>query len=356
MVASQTRERILAVAEQQGFQPNRAARALTTGRTGIFGLIMPTLTNPFFAPLVLSAQEAAARAGTLVLVATSENSAGREQEIVDRLADQVDGFIMVAPLSGDRTLRRLARAHPLILVDRAVGKMPAVLAGTADVLGEAADHLISLGHRQLAYIGGPPHSWADGQRRQVLRDRAAAAGASLTVLGPLMPAFDAGITAAGQLPPDVTGVIAYNSSLTLGLVHALVASGVRVPEDISLVSGDDLAAFSAMTPGITAVEVPFAEAGSSAVDGLRNILAGAAAKQPVIVPGRLILRASTRVPNPAKTPLHRPGDCGQCSTTHTLFRVVRHPPCVWRFPRCRITGRLSSLEFVVMAGKDFPCE
>jgi LacI family transcriptional regulator len=300
MVASETRERILAIAAEQGFQPNPAARALTTGRTGIIGLIMPTLTNPFFAPLVLSAQEAAARAGTLVLVATSEYSVGREQDIVDRIAGQVDGFIMVAPMSGDHALRRLARAHPLILVDRTVGKMPAVLTGTAASLGEAAGHLISLGHQRIAYIGGPPQSWADGQRRQVLRDRAEAAGVSLTLLGPAMPAFDAGITAAGQLPPDVTAVIAYNSSLTLGLLHALVASGVRVPEDISLVSGDDLAAFGAMTPGITAVEVPFAEVGDSAVDGLRNVLAGAGTQQPIIVPGRLILRTSTRGPNPER--------------------------------------------------------
>ena len=186
MVASETRERILAIAAEQGFQPNPAARALTTGRTGIIGLIMPTLTNPFFAPLVLSAQEAAARAGTLVLVATSEYSVGREQDIVDRIAGQVDGFIMVAPMSGDHALRRLARAHPLILVDRTVGKMPAVLTGTAASLGEAAGHLISLGHQRIAYIGGPPQSWADGQRRQVLRDRAEAAGVSLTLLGPVM--------------------------------------------------------------------------------------------------------------------------------------------------------------------------
>lgn len=296
MVASQTRERILAIAKQQGFKPNRAARALTTGRTGTIGLIMPTLTNPFFAPLVLSAQEAAARAGMLVLVATSENSAHREQDIVRRLAGQVDGVIMVAPMSGDSALRRFARTHPLILVDRAVGKMPAILTGTATALGEAADHLISLGHRRLAYIAGPPHSWADGQRRQVLRERADAAGASLTILGPLMPAFDAGITAAGQIPPDVTAVIAYNSSLTLGLLYALGTSGVRVPDDISLVSGDDLAAFAAMTPGITAVEIPFAEVGASAVDGLRDILAGAGSQRPVHVPGCLIVRASVRGP------------------------------------------------------------
>lgn len=294
LVADQTRERILTIAADQGFHPNRAARALTTGRTGIIGLIMPTLANPFFAPLVLNAQEAAARAGTLVLVATSEYSADREQEIVGRLAGQVDGFIMVAPTSGDQALRGLGRDHPLMLVDRVVGQMPAVLAGATTGIAEAFDHLSGLEHRRLAYIGGPPDSWADRQRRRVLSERAAAAGVSLVVVGPLLPAFDAGLVAAAQLPPDVTAVIAYNSSLALGLLHALLAAGVRVPEDISLVSGDDLAAFGAMTPAITAVEVPFAEAGTSAVTAL---LSGPTSQHPLVVPSRLIVRSSTREPS-----------------------------------------------------------
>ena len=312
LVADQTRERILSVAADQGFHPNRAARALTTGHTGIIGLIMPTLANPFFAPLVLNAQEAAAKAGTLVLVATSEYSADREQQIVGRLADQVDGFIMVAPMSGDQALHRLAKAHPLVLVDRVAGKMPAVLAGATTGIAAAFDHLIGLGHRRLAYIGGPPHSWADRQRRRVLSERAAAAGVSLVAVGPLLPAFDAGLRAAAQLPPDVTAVIAYNSSLTLGLLHALLGAGVRVPDDISLVSGDDLAAFGAMTPAITAVEVPFAEAGTSAITAL---LGGRADQRPLLVPSRLIIRASTREPGNLPFPSTR--------VVNALIRVKR---------------------------------
>lgn len=293
LVADETRERILAVAARSGFHPNRAARALTTGHTGMVGLVMPTLANPFFAPLVLNVQEAAARESTLVLVATSEYSASREQEIVGRLADQVDGFIMVAPMSGDQALRGLARAHPLVLVDRVVGRMPAVLAGATTGVADAFDHLSALGHQRLAYIGGPPHSWADRRRQRVLAERATASGVSLVTVGPLPPAFDAGLVAAGRVPADVTGIIAYNSSLALGLLHALLVKGVRVPEDISLVSGDDLAAFGEMTPAITAVEVPFAEAGTQAVTAL---LGGPGPRRPLVVASRLIVRSSTASP------------------------------------------------------------
>ncbi|MFE6159308.1 LacI family DNA-binding transcriptional regulator, partial [Streptomyces sp. NPDC056486] len=91
LVAESTRLRVREAADRLGFHPNAAARALTTGRTGLIGLIVPTLSNPFFAPLVMGAQQAAEETESHLLIAVSEYDAQREAALADRLSEQADG-------------------------------------------------------------------------------------------------------------------------------------------------------------------------------------------------------------------------------------------------------------------------
>ncbi|WP_256861046.1 LacI family DNA-binding transcriptional regulator [Streptomyces tsukubensis] len=274
MVAAPTLERVRSAAERLDFQPNRAARALTTGRTGMIGLIVPTLANPFFAPLVLGAQRAAEETDSLLLLTVSEYDARREAALADRIADQVDGLVMVAPVGTDRALRERARHRPLVLVDRKVGRLPSVVLDTAQGTSELVAHLLELGHREIAYVSGPPGSWADARRRDAMRAQTEAAGARLHVLGPLPPTFDAGIEAVGALPEGVTAAVAYNSYLALGLLHGLEAAGIKVPGEMSIAAADDLTTLAATTPSVTALGVPVEEAGRLAVVRLLEICAG----------------------------------------------------------------------------------
>ncbi|MFG2662135.1 LacI family DNA-binding transcriptional regulator, partial [Streptomyces sp. NPDC048425] len=172
LVAEPTRLRVLDAAQRLGFHPNAAARALTTGRTGLVGLVVPTLSNPFFAPLVMGAQQTAEKTDHHLLIAVSEYDPTREAELADRLAEQADGLIMVTPVGTDAALRERARRFPLVLVDRQVGRLPAVVADTATGLAQLMDHLLDQGHRDIAYVSGPAGSWADGQRSAILTERA----------------------------------------------------------------------------------------------------------------------------------------------------------------------------------------
>ncbi|MGW7519903.1 LacI family DNA-binding transcriptional regulator [Streptomyces sp. NPDC054796] len=297
MVATDTLERVRAAAERLGFQANRAARALTTGRTGMVGLIVPTLANPFFAPLVLGAQRAAEETDSHLLVAVSEYSAEREEALAARLSQQVDGLVMVAPVGEDAALREQARRRPLVLVDRRVGRLPAVVLDTASGTSELVGHLLELGHRTLGYVSGPPGSWADERRREAIARRTEEGGGRLRVLGPLPPTFDAGIAVAGELPGEVTAVIAYNSFLALGLLHGLTAAGVRVPGRVSLAAADGLTALGATTPGVTALDVPVEEAGALAVTRLLEVGAGVRRTVSTRLPTRLRVRESTAPPD-----------------------------------------------------------
>ncbi|WP_329565591.1 LacI family DNA-binding transcriptional regulator [Streptomyces sp. NBC_01361] len=296
LVAEPTRLRVLDAAQRLGFHPNAAARALTTGRTGLVGLVVPTLSNPFFAPLVMGAQQTAEKTDHHLLIAVSEYDPAREAELADRLAEQADGLIMVTPVGTDAALRERARRVPLVLVDRQVGRLPAVVADTATGLAQLMDHLLDQGHRDIAYVSGPAGSWADGQRSAILRERAEQAKARLHVLGPMPPTFDAGIEAARTLPRGATAVLAYNSYLTLGLLHGLAAAHRRVPEDVSLAAADDLSSLKSTTPAVTALDVPVEEVGALAVTRLIDLLAGHHVTVTSRLPSRPVLRASTAPP------------------------------------------------------------
>ncbi|MEU6661890.1 LacI family DNA-binding transcriptional regulator [Streptomyces sp. NPDC046821] len=296
LVAESTRLRVREAAERLGFHPNAAARALTTGRTGMVGLIVPTLSNPFFAPLVTGAQREAEESGHHLLIAVSEYDDAREAALADRLAEQADGLIMVTPVGTDSALRERSQRLPLVLVDRQVGRLPAVVADTATGLTQLLDHLLDLGHHDIAYISGPAGSWADQQRRAALAERAAQAAARLHVLGPLPPTFDAGIAAARDLPRTATAVLAYNSYLALGLLHGLLAVNRRVPEDISLAAADDLSSLRATTPPVTALDVPLDEVGALAFTRLIDLLAGRRLTVTSHLPSRPVIRASTAAP------------------------------------------------------------
>ncbi|MET9741656.1 LacI family DNA-binding transcriptional regulator [Streptomyces sp. NPDC006422] len=296
MVAESTRLRVREAADRLGFQPNAAARALTTGRTGLVGLIVPTLSNPFFAPLVIGAQQAAEDTESHLLIAVSEYDAAREDALADRLSEQADGLIMVTPVGSDAALRERFRRRPLVLVDRQVGRLPAVVADTAAGLAELLAHLLDLGHREIAYVSGPSGSWADEQRRAALTAQAAEAGARVRVLGPLPPTFDAGIEASRSLPGAATPGLAYNSYLALGLLHGLGAAGLRVPEDISLAAADDLSTLGATTPPVTALDVPLREVGTLAVTRLHEVVDGRRRTVTSRVPAAPVLRASTAPP------------------------------------------------------------
>ncbi|MFJ6696868.1 LacI family DNA-binding transcriptional regulator [Streptomyces sp. NPDC091272] len=297
MVAAATLERVRAAAGRLGFHPNPAARALTTGRTAMLGLIVPTLANPFFAPLVLGAQQAAEETDNHLLIAVSEYDADREAALADRISDQVDGLIMVAPVGTDAALRARAARRPLVLVDRRVGRLPAVVLDTAAGTADLLRHLLDLGHRDIAYVSGPAGSWADSHRRTAMHALTdATEGARLHVLGPLPPTFDSGITAAAAIPPRATAVVAYNSYLALGLLHGLKAAGLEVPRDMSLAAADDLSALASTTPAVTALDVPVAAAGAQAVTRLLEAREGIRRTVTSHLPTLLRPRASTTHP------------------------------------------------------------
>ncbi len=290
-----TRSRVLAAADALGYRPNRAARALVTGRTHNIGLIVADIANPFFPPLIKAAEGQARRRDHHVFVADTNEDPAVEQELVRALAKQVDGILLCSPRMSNANIERLRHEVPLAVVNRVIPDLPAVLMDVAHGARQALDHLSALGHHEIVYLSGPHGSWTSREIGTAVQAGAREHGLRLRVLGPHQPTETAGQGAAEQvLACGATAVLAYNDLMAVGLLEGLDALGVPVPEQVSVVGIDDIALSRFTRPRLTTVTMPAAAAGTAAVDLLLHGTSdGASAAAQVRLPTSLVVRQSS---------------------------------------------------------------
>ncbi|MGI5418894.1 LacI family DNA-binding transcriptional regulator [Actinomadura luteofluorescens] len=289
MVNAETRTRVLAVAEKLGYRPNRAARALTTGRTGNLGLIVADLANPFFPPLIKAAQAAARGQDYHLFVADTDENPVEEQDLVQAFSKQVDGIVLCSPRSSNKALERLAETIPFVLVNRRMRGVPTVVMDVAQGARAAMGHLAGLGHRRVALVAGPAGSWTSGEIRRAVGE---VPGLDTLVIGPNAPTEEGGAAVAERVAEaGVTGVLAYNDLVAIGLIEALEQRGVSVPGDVSVIGVDDSVTGRLHRPKLTTVAMPAADAGRMAVDLLIKSMSAA-----TVLETHLVVRESTAPP------------------------------------------------------------
>ena len=273
LVRHETGERVRRAADELGYSPNRAARGLITGRTSNLGRIVPDLANPFFPGVVKGMQARAREADYAVFVADTDEDPAAEAHLVRALAKQVDGVVLCSPRMSERDLRGVAAETPLVMLNRRVGRIPAISFENVDGMRQAVTHLTALGHRRIAYVAGPRTSWSNRERVRGLRAAASAAGAQLVEVGNVQPQFAGGLAAADLvLAADVTAVIAYNDVVALGLLSRFNARGIAVPARLSVIGFDDIAMSAMVHPPLTTVALPMEGIGRAGVDLLLRLL------------------------------------------------------------------------------------
>lgn len=267
VVNAATRAKVQAAAEQLGWAPNRAARGLITGRTGNIGLVVPDLANPFF-PSVVKGVQARARASDIaVFLADTDEDEAAEIDLVRALAKQVDGLILCSPRATVNALAEIAGNTHVVLVNRLVEGIPAVTFDNEDGMRQAVAHLVALGHRKIAWVGGPKASWSSAHRLFGLTAAVADLDAELVEVGFFAPTYDGGMAAADQaVASGATAVVTYNDLVAIGLLARLHARGISVPEDFSVVGIDDIAMSRMSRPALTTVRLPKQRSGEIAVE------------------------------------------------------------------------------------------
>ncbi|MFB7883560.1 LacI family DNA-binding transcriptional regulator [Microbacterium sp. NPDC056057] len=305
MVSERLVDRVRSAADQLGYVPLQAAQQLRAGRSGLLGMTVINIANPFFGDMVAGAEDAASAAGMRVLVGNSSDDVGKERdhlELFERV--QVEGAL-VSPFGPlEPWLQRLrGRGIPVVLVDAIddTGELPSV--SFDDVAGGrlAAEHLLSTGRRRLAFVGAREEVRQVRERLQGARLAVAAhPGATLEPIWTERTTSELGVAfgeqVAARSPADrPDGIVTSNDHLAIGLVHGLISRGVRVPDDVAVVGYDDIEFAAIAGVPLTSVRQPAREMGRTAAELLLARIGGTAGADlgNVVYRPELIVRAST---------------------------------------------------------------
>lgn len=290
MVNVDTLERVRRSVEALGYVPNGAARQLAGGRTSRIAVIVPDVANPYFGALVRSAQRRADDDADLVVLADTDQRPAREIAAVRSLAGDVDGVVLCGSVAAVAELRAAAEGTPLVSVNRRMRSVPSVVVDQSAILEISVAHLRELGHERIGFVRGPAAYWSTEARTRRALD------SGVTILGPVQPT-DAGGRAVldSVLDAGITGVIAFNDLVAVGLLGAAAARGLRVPDAFSVVGSDDVPLAAMVHPALTTVTGLADELGRAAVDLVRLHLDERTAHDVALTPS-LVVRATTGAP------------------------------------------------------------
>lgn len=298
-------ERVMAEVRRSNYTPSLLAKGLRTNRTDTIGLLIPNIENSFFANMAGVIIREARGCGYKVIVADTQEDAHNERNgLSSLLARSVDGIIAV-PCGDDAELFcNVQRSGvPLVMVDRYFADAADLSYVTTDNYRGAVmatEHLLEHGHRRIACIQGTPYSTPVRDRVRGFADalqRAGVAAEEGKVVGDEFSirngyAETQLLLASAHRP---TAILALSNMILLGVLKAVGESGLRIPEDISVVSFDDNPVFNYLDPAITCVKQPSEGIGTLAVKLLTRVMAGEnESPSHLHLPPSLVVRRSVR--------------------------------------------------------------
>lgn len=303
-IAAATRERVRALADELGYHPNAAARALTRRRAQVVGLMLPrssalVFANPYFSELLLGVSSRAEQAGFPLLLSTAPDP----DFTVWLREGRVDGLLVLGSSIPDRTVPELNRlleaGYPMVAIHAAPRALKAVSVGSNERAGvwQALAHLQQLGHRRVALLSGPR-----GSRYAERRIRAYRSGletytleADGRLLVPTDDSREGGAAACRRLIErgvPFSALIADNDLVALGALDVLREAGRCVPGEVSVIGFDDTPLAAVASPALTSVRQPTRRLGEIAFDALLALMAGETVAS-VRLATQLVVREST---------------------------------------------------------------
>lgn len=292
------KKRVTAAMEELNYKPNLAARALRTNSIEVIGLVVPDITNPFFAQLAKNIEMEAAKRGHSVMLANSHDDLEDERTQVSVLLDRsVCGVIVVATSDGGQSHKADV---PIVSLDRRFGAYPLVATDHFDGSQKIADHLVGLGHRRIAYIAGPQSMEVARQRREgfVARIESLSTPEDPIRLEVREGQFDydsgeeIGRTLLKDVPPGSrpTAIAAASDQQAIGVLRCARDLKLEVPKDLSVTGFDDITLASLVVPRLTTLRQPIERLAGAAVE---RIFARGAVAQDEAIGGEVIVREST---------------------------------------------------------------
>lgn len=308
-VGAERHAAVLRAVAELGYRPNAMAQGLVQKRTRIVGVLVSDLSNPFFADVIAGIQARARTLGYRVLMNTGDRIQQHEDEAIETLLQlRVDGLILGSPMMESAQVVRASKELPVVVVGRPARAASVDSVSADDAAGALAvvEHCASLGHRRIAHIDGGEGAGALERRRGYeaamrklkLQDLIAISGGAYTESG--------GHQGARELlerHPRPTAIFAANDLAAIGALNAIEESGLRVPQDISLVGYDNTSLAAMRHLSLTTVHQPRHDIGQMAMDLLVERIRGVRVKpRRVFLAPTLVVRSTTAQPPKERTP------------------------------------------------------
>ncbi len=299
-------KRVWEAIRELNYFPNTQARALVSGRTRLLGLIVSEITNPFFPELIQGFEDIAVESGYEILVSSTNYDPGRMSLCIRRMLERkAEGVAVMTFGIEEPLLEQLAERNiPLVFVDQGPER-PGISLLRVDYhhgIRQGVQHLAALGHRQIAFISGP-------MRLHSAQSRVTAFSKSLTECGIAIHqewiiegdhTLEGGIIAAEKLLGGGSGlptaVMCSNDMTAIGVLHKVYRSGMRVPDDLSIIGFDDIHMARVTIPPLTSIQMSRTELARAAVNALRAHVENTTPHREYKIDTRLVVRESTGYP------------------------------------------------------------
>lgn len=305
-IADSTKRKIRRMADELGYVPNTVARGLKTSRSGVLGVVVRRIVDPFFGGVLEGIEEVLYARGYSLFLAASHRQREREEAIVRAMSERrVEGVIICSTRVGAAHRRQLGRfGVPTVLVNNQAPEEMTHSIYHDDALGsrQLTRHLIDLGHRRIAYLGNARAGRTSEDRflgyRQALAQAGLADRPAYAAEGPNgTPAGGAaGVHGLLKLARRPTAIVCYNDMMAMGAIQALRKAGLRVPADCSVTGFDDIELAAYYDPPLTTFTQPKKEIGRKAAQMILRMLddpSTADEQDIVVLRGQLCAREST---------------------------------------------------------------
>lgn len=306
-VSPELTKRVEKVIKQVNYKPSKIARSLKVNKTFYLGLIVPDITNPFFAEVVRGVESVALRENYQIFLCNTDGNVLREEKALKSFYEHhVDGIISVAPRMEEADLEKYFKSIPFVIADRPLNiknyEANLVYADNIKSSYQLAKHLIKKGHQSFAYIAGP-REVLNVQKRifgfsKGLKDSGFSEEKNVILYGEFN--YENGFKLMNkilELKPHPTAVFALSDITAWGALESAKAKGLNIPEDIAIAGFDNVYFSKLLNPSLTTIHQPKYELGRVAVNilikKLNNMKKGLMKKNEIILESKLILRNST---------------------------------------------------------------
>ena len=307
-ISSKTQKKVLAKAKELNYKPNHIARGLRLGKSQTIGLIVADISNKFYAKIAKQVEQVASKHNYNLIICNSDENPEKEVELIDMLKERrVDGIIISTTQKDTAVFAQMKKEkYPFVLIDRNLPRLSTNFVGVDNYTGafEATGHLIRNGYQKIGLLKISP-SWLSTIKDREMGYRNAIKQNGMRVNTKLIRTIDftdirqtvrTVLRELIQPPYKIDALFSVNNNITVACMEYLNEIGLRIPQDIAIVSFDDIDLFRFSYPTITAIAQPVEEIGKVAVTILLDEISSKIAKEEqVALPVKLIERRSCRI-------------------------------------------------------------